>query len=109
MIIPFDRISTSDLIVDAIYEGGSLGNAADDPISKIFPVANQSGFRFKGHYSSPELIVLYSSGHNPDWPDALNKETGIYHIMEIIDNQGENFMILRGKEIVFCDGYSSQY
>ena len=78
MIIPFSKISSSSLIVDAIYEGGNAGNISDDPISKILPVPNQGGFRYRGKNTAPELIVLYSSGHNIDWPDVLNKETGVF-------------------------------
>jgi hypothetical protein len=34
---------TSDLFVDAIYEGGSKVNISDDPIKEIFPVGNAGG------------------------------------------------------------------
>ena len=78
MIIPFSKISSSSLIVDAIYEGGDAGNISDDPISRLLPVHNQGGFRYRGKNTAPEVIVLYSSGHDTDWPDVLNKETGIY-------------------------------
>ncbi|HEN5500273.1 TPA: restriction endonuclease, partial [Legionella pneumophila] len=34
-IYSFDTLANADLIIDAVYEGGSSGNASDDPISKI--------------------------------------------------------------------------
>ena len=33
----FNTLNTSDLIIDALYEGGSQGNMADEPIHKILP------------------------------------------------------------------------
>lgn len=48
-IIPFDELATSDLIVDAVYEGQAKGNVSDDPISRLLPgVGNQGGFRAAG-------------------------------------------------------------
>ena len=29
--ISFEQLATSSLVVDAVYEGGSNGNAVDDP------------------------------------------------------------------------------
>jgi len=44
----FNTLNTSDPIIDAVYEGGSQGNMADEPIHKILPgISNQSGFRVK--------------------------------------------------------------
>ena len=45
--IPFENLSESDLVVDAIYEGGSQGHMGAEPIHKILPVGNESGFRIK--------------------------------------------------------------
>ena len=36
-IYPFNNLSSCDLIIDAIYEGGNQGNVGDDPINKILP------------------------------------------------------------------------
>jgi hypothetical protein len=77
-VIAFDQLSTCDLIIDAIYEGGNIGNVGDDPINKIIPVGNMGGFRYKGKTSKPQFIVLYTSGENLDWPDRLDTETGIF-------------------------------
>ena len=34
-IFKFNELENADLVIDAIYEGGSSGNAGDDPISKF--------------------------------------------------------------------------
>ena len=52
----------SDLIVDAVYEGGSFGNTGDDPISKLFPGSgNQGGFRASGKGQKKNFVVLLRS------------------------------------------------
>src|SRR5882762_10842226 len=62
-IIPNELLSSSDLIIDAVYEGGASGNAADDPISKVLQgVGNQGGFRAAGRGEDRTLVVLYTSG-----------------------------------------------
>ena len=73
-----DELDNCDLIVDAIYEGGSKGNVGDDPINKVIPVGNMGGFRYAGSIDSLKYIVLYTSGHNIDWPDTIDLETGIF-------------------------------
>jgi hypothetical protein len=74
--IPFEDLETADLIVDAIYEGGSNGNAGDDPISRLMGCGNQGGFRYIGSYQKPDFCVLYSELSHSDWPDELNAEQG---------------------------------
>jgi len=76
-IIPNELLSSSDLIIDAVYEGGASGNAADDPISKILQgVGNQGGFRAVGRGQDRAVVVLYTSGADQDWPDTLDLNTG---------------------------------
>ena len=77
-IYPFDKLSDCDLIIDAVYEGGSKGNVGDDPISKLVPVGNQGGFRYSGGLNNLKFIILYTSGENIDWPDTIDIETGIF-------------------------------
>lgn len=75
--INFNELSTSSLVVDAVYEGGSNGNAGDDPISKLLKgTGNQGGFRVSGSFGSWKWIVLYTSGEDSDWPDTLDTLTG---------------------------------
>jgi hypothetical protein len=70
--IPFSALSTADLIIDAVYEGCTKGNTADDVLGKLIPGAgNQGGFRQVGSWDAPRLAVLYSSMDDSDWPDSL--------------------------------------
>lgn len=79
--IAFADLATADLVVDAVYMGGNVGTVADDPLGKLLPgVGNQGGFRYAGSRMRGTLktILLYSSGTDPDWPDALDSETGLF-------------------------------
>src|SRR3954452_2273530 len=79
-VVPFVELAAADLTVEAVYEGGIAGNAADDPLGKLVPVGNQGGFRYTGSPKKADLklVVLYTSGADPDWPDALDRETGLF-------------------------------
>ncbi len=78
-VIPFEKLADSDLIVEAVYKGGSAGHVGDDPLGKLVPVGNQGGFRYAGSPKNDDLrlVVLYTSGGDRDWPDALDRETGL--------------------------------
>ena len=95
-IYSFTNLSSSDLIVDAIYEGGNTGNVGDDPINKILPVGNQGGFRYAGNINSLKYIVLYTSGDNIDWPDTIDTETGRFNYYG--DNKKPGFEIHNTKK-----------
>lgn len=74
-------LEQADLFVDEIYGGSRNGNASDDPLPKLVGVDNQAGFRHLGQRPGTEtlkLIVLKTSLKEPDWPDNLNPETGIF-------------------------------
>lgn len=77
-IIPFGELARSALIVDAIYQGDRKGSAADDPLPRLLAVSNQGGFRYRGSLDDPTLVVLKTSLDDPDWPDALDRETGTF-------------------------------
>ncbi len=75
-----DNLFASDLILDAIYEGGTAGNVGDDPISKIVPgVGNMGGFRYAGRGEEKRIAVLYTSGEDKDWPDTFDLRLGRFH------------------------------
>jgi hypothetical protein len=74
----FDALPSVDLCVDAVYEGGRRGNAADDPLPRLLSVSNQGGFRYRGTLDALEMLVLTSSLDDPDWPDGIDRETGIF-------------------------------
>lgn len=71
-------LQTKELIVDKVYQGGRNRNASDDPLHSLTGTGNQGGFRFTGSVNQPNLIVLSSSQKDLDWPDNIDKETGIY-------------------------------
>ena len=74
----FDQLAGADLIVDATYVGGRAGNAGDDPLPRLLGVSNQGGFRYRGNLEYLDMVVLTSSLNDPDWPDSLDPETGVF-------------------------------
>ncbi|MBD8590402.1 HNH endonuclease [Peribacillus simplex] len=92
MRFKYEQLSSSPLIVNAIYEGGSKGNpAADDPLTKLFKidgytksVGNRGGFRkstkeYKGK-NMKEIAygVVFSTGKIKEWPNTYDKSTGTF-------------------------------
>ena len=55
-----------------------MGSARDDPLPHLLNVSNSGGFRYRGSLDRLKLVVLTSSRRDPDWPDMLDLETGIY-------------------------------
>jgi hypothetical protein len=78
--VEFDHLAGTDLGLDRVYCGGHHGGTHDDPLSKLLPVGNQGGFRIAGSTmkNSVKLAVLYTTGEEPDWPDALDPYTGTF-------------------------------
>jgi hypothetical protein len=72
------RNRVNSLLVDKIYQGGRSGNAGDDPLPSLVGVDSQGGFRHIGKKVAPRLVVLTSSGKDPDWPDDIDRENGVY-------------------------------
>jgi Restriction endonuclease AspBHI N-terminal/Restriction endonuclease len=78
-IVSVDQLSITDLHVDAVYQGGRSGNAGDDPFPRLLGMSNQGGFRYRGDIAGRlEMMLLTSSFSDPDWPDALDRETGVF-------------------------------
>jgi hypothetical protein len=79
--VEFDQLSDCDLILDRVYKGGAAGNSGDDPLNRLLPgIGNQGGFRTAGRLAKDavRLVVLYTSGAEPDWPDELDPYTGTF-------------------------------
>lgn len=92
----FSELGNADLVVDAIYEGGESGNLSAEVISKLIPkMGNAGGFRYVGDAESTPLVVLYSNGSNPDWPDYLDEHSGLYHYYG--DNRTPGVKVLEKK------------
>ncbi|MBB6247736.1 hypothetical protein HDE80_002793 [Rhodanobacter sp. A1T4] len=76
--VPRDELESCDLSIDAVYEGSRSGNAGDDPLGALLGVSNQGGFRHLGKRETPRLLVITTSMSEPDWPDHLDPETGVF-------------------------------
>jgi hypothetical protein len=76
----FSELRSADLIIDAVYEGGTYKNVKDDPLVPLVGVGNQGGFRYLGspQQRSVRLCVLYTDLSDPDWPDMLDVERGTF-------------------------------
>lgn len=76
-VIPFNEVSTADLIVDAIYESSGDGQLSGEPIARLLPGSgNMGGFRASGRGERKNWVVLFSTGEDRDWPDSLDLNTG---------------------------------
>ena len=70
-----------DLVVDRVYGGSRIGNLSDDPLPSLLSVASGAGFRHLGKRSAVDtlkLLVLKSSFSSVDWPDKLDRSSGIF-------------------------------
>jgi Restriction endonuclease AspBHI N-terminal/Restriction endonuclease len=75
----FDELSKADLVVDATYEGEATGkNVSSEPLGPLTGTGNWGGFRFSGPVSHPNLVVLYTTMSEPNWPDSLDEENGLF-------------------------------
>ena len=76
--------STSWLVLTLCWiastEAGRLAAPRMIRCRKLLPVGNQGGFRVAGSTmkDSVKLAVLYTTGSEPDWPDALDPYTGTF-------------------------------
>jgi hypothetical protein len=51
----------------------------DDPLPRLLRVDNLGGFRYRGKVAGKlHMLVLTSSMADPDWPDSLDRETGVF-------------------------------
>lgn len=74
-------LSSADLVVDNVYGGSRKGNASDDPLPGLLGVDNGAGFRHLGPrpaVNTLKLLALTTNLNDPDWPDHLDYETGLF-------------------------------
>ncbi len=92
-VVAFNQLAGSDLVVDRVYRS-TTGHVRDEPLTKLLPVGNQAGFRPHGSPTkdSVMLAVLYTTGGEPDWPDALGPDAGVLPTTEITDRQATSYM-----------------
>lgn len=74
----FSELAKADLNIDTIYKGGSKGNQSDDIFNKLLGLENSGGFRALKSRTEPAMLALVSSTEEPEWPDFLDIETGIF-------------------------------
>ena len=75
--IPYGKLPTADLIVDAVYEGEPGGSISGEALSTLLPsIPNLGGFRVSGREQDKKFVVLCTSGIDKDWPDFLDPNTG---------------------------------
>lgn len=78
--LAFPGLKTADLIVDAIYESDrNSTTVGSEPLAPLTGTGNQGGFRFSGRIAMPELVVLYTTMSEADWPDAIDEENGLFY------------------------------
>ena len=82
----FEELTTAPLVVDAVYEGGTVANLNSEVLSKLLSaeevggktlkVHNAGGFRYRGSLPNPLVVALTSNSSEPAWPDSINPFTG---------------------------------
>lgn len=77
-IVAFSDLADANLRVDATYQGGRAGNSGDDPLNALLKVSLMGGFRYRGALEALDLVVLTTTMNDPDWPDAMDRETGVF-------------------------------
>jgi hypothetical protein len=78
--VSFDALANADLIVDATYESAPESKSiAGEPLAKLTGTGNQGGFRFSGPIAAPQVVVLYSTMSESDWPDSIDEENGLFY------------------------------
>lgn len=108
-IVPFEELGFVDLIVDAVYEGGSAKNTGADPIARLLPgVGNQGGFRPPGP-GPKRFVVLYSSGEDGDWPDRLDLSSGQFVYFGDNKKPGHDLLDTRGGNRVLRETFQGLY
>lgn len=77
--LPFRRSGSCDLVIDAIYESDRpVKDVASEPLAALTGTGYQGGFRYCGPNAAPKLVVLYSTFAEPNWPDTLDEENGVF-------------------------------
>ena len=78
----FEELETADLVIDAVYKGGTAPNLSAEPFHKLIPgCENSGGFRKKLREDGSKkyaYVVLYTSMEELEWPDYLDEETGVF-------------------------------
>ncbi|MEJ3750049.1 restriction endonuclease [Actinomycetes bacterium KLBMP 9797] len=100
--VPFEELARADLQLDGYLFGGRAGNTSDDPVGRVVRVGNQGGFRFGGSWTAGtvRLVALCSSGRDPDWPDVLDEQTGVFTYFGDNKKPGRDLHATRGNVLL---------
>lgn len=81
--IPFAEIDTANLLVDAVYEGGTAKNLGSEVLSKVMHVGNSGGFRKcmkldENDQKTKEVayVCIYTTGEEIEWRDEIDRTLG---------------------------------
>jgi hypothetical protein len=86
-VVSIDELDKADLRVGALYGGMTAGRSVD-PLSRLLKVGVQGGIRGKGSPTTDnmQLVALYSTGMESEWPDRVDDDSGI--LTYFGDNRG---------------------
>lgn len=96
--ISTEDVAGADLMVGAIYEGGPT--LADEPIHKLVGTGNMGGIRARKGTSTDGLLALFSTEDQPEWPDRIDRSTGVLtyfgdnrtSVSELLDPSGNQHL-----------------
>ena len=81
--IPFSEIEAANLIVDAVYEGGTTKDLGSEVLSKVMHVGNSGGFRKcmkldENGEKTKEVayVCIYTTGEEIEWRDEVDRTLG---------------------------------
>ena len=75
LFIEASDFESSDLIPGAVYKAPtrSVGKG-NEVLSQLLPgISNSGGFRPRAGDGDPQIVVLYSTGAEGEWPDSLDE------------------------------------
>lgn len=77
--IKFEEAGKANFVIDAVYEAGTSKNLGAEVLSKLIPgIGNAGGFRYVGKYDATPLVILFTNGNEPNWPDELDPYRGTF-------------------------------
>lgn len=82
----FEELNDAPLFVDCVYQSGFAPTIKREVLSKLMGCGNLGGFRpvsrtdaYGRNQKLPAYVVLVTSTREPEWPDFLDVETGVFH------------------------------
>lgn len=113
-VFQHDKLRSADLIVDAVYKGGAANNLSAAPLPDLLEVGTGGGFRpviCPTESQKYSYVVLYTTFNEPDWPDNLDEQNGIFTYYGDNRNPGSTIHEKNGNRIlrnVFHDLHRGQ-